>query len=324
MAADHIGQEGTSILLAQDAALQKSDEARTYIQAATSDHTRQAYQSDIRDFLKKQGGVLPASPESIAAYLRQSASHLNPRTLKRRLTALRQWHTLKGEDDPTASSVVKKTLRGIARLHGRPKQQAAALRLQDLDQIVSYLKTQSGLAAIRNRALLLIGFFGAFRRSELVALHWEDVRFVSDGLIIHVPRSKTDQTGEGAQCVIPFGNAGRCPIRALIDWREASGQWEGAIFRRLLKGGQVSDRALNPLSWNQILKRLVKETGLSHADQISSHSLRRGFATEAARLGASLAAIQRHGRWRSTDMVLEYIEAGRQFADSAVNVLFEF
>ncbi len=228
-----------------------------YIHAATSDNTRQAYQRDIQDFLKK-GGALPATPERVEEYLRACASHYNPRTLKRRITALRQWHKLKGYEDPTTSPLVTKTLRGISRLHGKPKQQAAALRLKDLDQIVAHLKEQPSLSTIRNCALILVGFFGAFRRSELIALTWEQVQFVSDGMIITLNRSKTDQVGEGAQCIIPFGNKQRCPVQALIDWRQASGQWEGAIFRRLIKGGKVSDHAINPLSWNQLIKQIAK------------------------------------------------------------------
>ena len=294
-----------------------------YIHAATSDNTRIAYHADIQDFLKK-GGALPATPEGIEAYLKLCASTYNPRTLTRRMTALRQWHKLKGHDDPTQSSLVRKTLRGIARVHGRPKRQASALRLADIDQIIAHLKQNKTAPNIRNQAMVLLGFFGAFRRSELVALTWEQVNFVSDGMIITLPRSKTDQVGEGMQCVIPFGDDKRCPVRALIEWRQVSGQWAGPIFRRISKVGTINKSAICPRYWNRLLRELAEAAGLPNAEQVTSHSLRRGFATEAARLGASMPAIQRHGRRRSTKTVLEYIEAGRQFADSAVNVLFEF
>ena len=294
-----------------------------YIHAATSDNTRLAYQSDIQHFLK-MGRALPTTAEQVEAYLNACAPNYNPRTLVRRITALRQWHQLRGHPDPTQSPVVKKTLRGICRLHGQPRTQATALRLKDLDRIVAHLKAMDSLQAVRNRALLLVGFFGAFRRSELVALTWEQINFVSDGMIITIPRSKTDQTGEGAPCVIPFGNATRCPVRALINWRQASACYQGAIFRRISRVGQVSPQSITPHHLNRILRQLAQAVGLSQLESYSSHSLRRGFATEAARLGAPLAAIQRHGRWQCTKTVLEYIEAGRQFADSAVNVLFEF
>jgi len=294
-----------------------------YIHAATSDNTRLAYQSDIQHFLQS-GGTLPATPEDLERYLKDSAPQYNARTLTRRMTALRQWHRLQGVKDPTQDPRVKKTLRGIARLHGQPKQQAHALRLQDLDLILAHLKAPRSLARIRNRALLLVGFFGAFRRSELVALTWEQTQFVSDGLIITLARSKTDQVGQGAQVIIPFGNDTRCPVRALLDWRQASAQWSGAIFRRISKAGNINDKGICARYWNRLIRDLAIAAKVPNAEQVSSHSLRRGFATEAARLGASMPAIQRHGRWRSTKTVLEYIESGRQFSDSAVNVLFEF
>ena len=118
-------------------------------------------------------------------------------------------------------------MQGIARLHGVPAKQAAALKLRDLDAINTTIAEAltddeiTNRVLLRNRALLLIGFFGAFRRSELVSLTWEQVSFVSDGMIIKLSRSKTDQTGQGADCVIPFGNEMRCPVRALLDWRQA-------------------------------------------------------------------------------------------------------
>ncbi len=257
-------------------------------------------------------------------YLLDSAYRHNPRTLSRRLTAIRQWQKLKGLSDPTDSPLVTKTMRGIARLHGKPKRQALALRLKDLDWITQYLKEQDLVINIRNRALLLVGFFGAFRRSGLVALKWEQVSFEGDGVVITLPRSKTDQAGDGQKVIIPFGNEDRCPVRALIDWRQASCQWSGFVFRWVSKIGNVMNKGISGFQVNRIIQLLAKEVGLANADQYSAHSLRRGFATEAARKGASMPAIQRHGRWKSTRTVIEYIEAGRQFSDSAVNCLFDF
>ncbi len=294
-----------------------------YIHAATSENTRIAYQVDMNHF-RSLGHALPSTPEAVEQYLRECANHYNPRTLVRRVTALRQWHKLQGVPDPTQHPLVIKTMRGITRLHGRPKRQAVALRLKELDQLITYLKGNASLKNIRDRALLLVGFFGAFRRSELVSLTWEQVAFVSDGMIITLPRSKTDQLGEGQPCIIPFGNEARCPVRALIDWRQASKQWSSVVFRRLSKTGTINRHAIGDHYWNRLIRDLAKAADLPHADQYSSHSLRRGFATESARLGASMPAIQKHGRWRSTKTVVEYVEAGRQFADSAVNVLFEF
>jgi len=253
-----------------------------YIQAATSDNTRAAYQSDVQHFLNS-GGQLPASPEDLERYLKDSAPQYNPRTICRRLTALRQWHRLKGEADPTQDPRVKKTLRGIARLHGQPKQQAAALRLSDLDQLVTYLKTRESIQAIRNRALLLVGFFGAFRCSELVEIQWGQVQLVSDGMIITLPRSKTDQTGEGDRCVIPFGNETRCPVRALIDWRQASLCWSGPVFRRISKSGGVQDLPIGPRYWNRLIRQIAVEAGIIAIDlsgRVEKNTVNRKLLTQ--------------------------------------------
>lgn len=295
----------------------------TYIIAATSPNTRKAYQNDIKHFVE-QGGVLPATPEIIEIYLKKCAEQYNPNTLIRRLTSLRQWHKLKELPDPTANALVIKTMRGISRLHGRPKQQAVALRLKDLDELIQYLDTQTSLISIRNKALLLLGFFGAFRRSELVSLQWSQIEFVSEGMIVTLPRSKTDQAGQGQTCIIPFGNQKRCPVQGLIAWRQASKVSSGFIFRRISKTERVLGSAITAKYFNVLIKNLAKAVNFPNAAGYSSHSLRRGFATEAARLGASMPAIQRHGRWRTTKTVVEYIEAGRQFSDSAVKKLYEF
>ena len=296
-----------------------------YVTAATSDNTRAAYQSDIRHF-QNEGGKLPATPEMIQSYLIHCAEHyqLNPRTLTRRITALRQWHKLNELPDPIDNPLVKRTMRGISRIHGRPKKQAVAIRLKDLDTMSKHLLNQDSLAAIRNRALLLVGFFGAFRASELVSLSWEQIQFVNEGVIITLFRSKTDQTGEGTKCMIPFGNDLRCPVRALIEWRRLSGCSSGKIFRRISKTSTVGEGNMTSCYWNTLIQRLAKTAKLPYADDISSHSLRRGFATESSRLGANMPEILRQGRWRSVKTVMEYIEAGYEFETNAVNVLFDW
>ena len=292
----------------------------SYLAAATSKNTRQAYQSDINHFLNS-GRTLPTTPIYIESYLKECAQTLNPRTIKRRIIALRQYHVLMGLDDPTKAANVVKTMQGIARLHGAPRKQAAAIRLKDLDKMAQHLEQDPSIFNIRNRALILLGYFGAFRRSEISSLSWDEVSFVADGIVIKLMRSKTDQTGQGEDCIIPFGDDHRCPVRALIDWRKASSQLEGPIFRQLSKTGTILKDAICSRHINRIVKQVAKDAMIANADQVSAHSLRRGFATEAARLGASMPAIQKHGRWKSTKTVFEYIEAGRQFKDSAVNVM---
>ena len=150
-------------------------------------------------------------------------------------------------------------------------------------------------------------------------MQWEHVEFVSDGIVITLPRSKTDQTGERQKSVIPFGNDLRCPVRALIDWRQTSKLWDGYVFRRVSKTGSISAHGITGVYVNMVIRDLVKTVGLPNAVPYSAHSLRRGFATEAARLGASMPSIQKHGRWRSTRTVVEYVEAGERFGKPLVS-----
>jgi len=168
----------------------------TYIQAATRPNTRRAYQFDIQHFIG-WGGQLPATPEDLIRYLHEHALLLNARTLSRRLIALSHWHRYQGFPDPTAHDVISKTLRGIHNTHGVPQEKAAAFSLEQIAQIVSYLNQQNDLTALRNSALLQVGFFGAFRRSELVAIQAEHITWVPEGMKILIPRSKTDPTGQG-------------------------------------------------------------------------------------------------------------------------------
>ena len=141
--------------------------------------------------------------------------------------------------------------------------------------------------------------------------------------MIRINLGKANQSGEGQTCAIPAGPSHRCPIKALINWREASGRYSGDIFLQTSKSGKVLEKPITPEYFNKLFKMLVKEAKLLDANLMSAHSLRRGFATESARLGSSLSAIRQHGRWRSSKTVFEYIEAGRQFTDNAVHTLFK-
>lgn len=292
-------------------------------QANMSENTRRAYYADLQAFLM-QGGVLPTPIEALIPYLEQCAGTLNPRTLQRRLSMIRKWHQLRRLPDPTGDPVVRDTLKGIARTYGQPKVKASALRLPALLQLLTYLKEHPSLKHTRNQALLLMGYFGAFRRAELVNLRWESMEWAPEGLLIQLDRSKTDQIGEGLTCAIPVGPDAYCPVRALMQWREASGHYQGAIFRRITHTGTILSAPISAHYWNTSLKQLAHLAQLPNANQISSHSLRRGSTTEAARQGAPLVILKRHGRWRSAASVLEYIEEGRRFKDSAAQFLFEF
>jgi len=256
-------------------------------------------------------------------YLHHYANKLNSRTLVRRLTALKNWHLYQGFADPTSHPVVRKTLTGIKNVHGKPKEKAAPLTLQSLIVLVANLKKCDRLVDCRNNALLQIGFFGAFRRSELVAIQWEHISFVPEGIEILIPRSKTDQGGEGQVCAIPYGDDVLCPIAALNHWKERSCTESGLVFRRITNGHQVEMEAIKPNQINITIKSIAKRCKLIDAVEYSSHSLRRGFATEASKNGAPFGAIMRQGRWRHEGTVLGYIEEGRRFDSNAAQIILK-
>jgi site-specific recombinase XerD len=287
-----------------------------YIHLATSNNTRKAYRSDIRHY-EAWGGRLPATPDMIAHYLHFYADKLNPRTLTRRLIAIKHWHEYQGFNDPTYHPAIQKTMTGILRTHGCPKEKARALMPDELSQIVKQLADDPSLAAARDNALLQTGFFGALRRSELVAIHHEHITWDKAGIEILLPASKTDQAHEGQYCVVPYGNETLCPIKALKNWLDRSHINTNAIFRPITLGDRLGDTALTPLSVNYILKARANLAGLSNIDRLSSHSLRRGLATSAARAGAPLQAIMRAGRWKQTNTVMEYIEGSERFTENA-------
>ena len=292
-----------------------------YIEAAISDNTRKAYRQDIRHFYA-WGGVLPTTPNVVIAYLQHYAPILNSRTLVRRLTALKNWHILQGFVDPTAHPLVRKTLTGIKNVHGCPKEKALAFTIDSLSNIVTFLKTKNRLIDWRNSALLQIGFFGAFRRSELLAIEFEDLNFVEEGVEILIKYSKTDQAGKGQVCAIPYGDEILCPVTTLKTWCEKANLQKGAVFRSI-KQGQVLTKAISVNYFSKILKNIARSCNLVNPEKYSGHSLRRGFATTASKQGISLSSIMQHGRWKHSDTALEYIEAGKRFESNVAGILLK-
>lgn len=292
-----------------------------YLKSATSDNTRKAYQSDIKHY-EQWGGILPATSDIIIQYLQVFAERLNTRTLNRRLIAIKHWHVYQGFPDPTIHPVVIKTMIGITRTHGKPKEKAPPLSPDELQKMVSALSNESTLINIRDNAILQMGYFGALRRSEIVNIRYENMRWQKEGIEILLPSSKTDQIHEGQYCAIPYGNDFLCPIKALENWLATSNIQEGFIFRRILKNKMIATQALTPLSINHIIHRCAVVANLTNASHITPHSLRRGLATSAARANASIKTIMRAGRWKQVNTVMEYIEASERFSDNAAtNVL---
>ncbi|MCC7697492.1 tyrosine-type recombinase/integrase [Janthinobacterium sp. EB271-G4-7A] len=295
---------------------------QAFLAAATSDNTRRTYRSAIRHF-QAWGGALPADESTVIRYLLAYADSLNARTLALRLTALSQWHVYQGFADPASTPTVRKTLAGIARLHGKPKKKAKALPLEDLELIVARLAALGSVKALRDSALLQLGFFGGFRRSELVGLTVEDVSWEPQGMVITLPRSKTDQLGEGIVKAIPFGDGVCCPATALRAWLAAAHIRTGPLLRTVNQWGHVSVKALHASSINTILEGCARLAALDYVPELSSHSLRRGMATSAHRAGADFQAIKRQGGWRHDGTVHGYIEEAGRFEENAAGSLLK-
>lgn len=302
---------------------QTESELQQYLQAATADNTRKAYRSAIRQF-EKWGGRLPTDRDTVVRYLLARAKSLNPRTLDLHLTAISQWHHYQGLPDPVRDPLVRKTMDGIRRTHGQPKRKARALRLEHIAQMVNHLRQLPDTKKKhRDIALILTGFFGAFRRSELVALQVNDLVWEPEGLLIRLPRSKTDQQAMGLARALPFGAKNCCPATAIMEWMDVAGIDEGSLFRPVNRWDQVYEKALNPGAINDLLKTLGKTCQFDFVPDLSSHSFRRGLSTSAARERVDFELIKKQGGWKSDATVWEYIEEGQQFTNNAALVLME-
>lgn len=294
-----------------------------YISATKSKNTRTTYQSALRQF-EKWGGHLPTTPDIIKAYLLEQAKRISPRTLDIHLSAISYFHEQHHPDhpNPTRDVSVRDIMEGIRRVHGRPKRKAKALGLNHIAKMIKWQNKQpDSIKKRRDVALLLVGFFGAFRRSELVAITIEDISWEPEGILIRLPRSKTDQTGAGIYRAIAKGSGAACPVAALKAWLSASHIRTGPIFRAVNRWGGVSEKALNPTAVNDLLKKWGKSCKFDFTLQLSSHSLRRGLSTSAARRNLSFELIKRQGGWKSDATVREYIEEGRHFEDNVSSIL---
>jgi integrase len=288
-----------------------AERVRQLVQAATSANTRRAYRSDLAHFLAN-GGALPATAADVAAYLARYAAELAIATLARRLVAIGRAHTSQGLRNPCQVELVRLTLRGIRRTYGGPQRRALALTKEQLQSIVTPLG--SCLRDLRDRALLLAGFYGAFRRSELSAVDCESIDLSGQGMIITIRKSKTDQERKGRDVAISRGIGSICPVRALECWLEVSGIREAAVFRPIDRVGRISKEALSADAVSVIVKRRLKEIGCDPSDY-SGHSLRAGFVTEAASAGIPTWKIRRQTGHSSDAMLDRYIRQVEAFSE---------
>lgn len=299
-----------------------------YLRAATRDNTRKSYRSAIEHYEVSWQGVLPATAEQIARYLADHADTLAYSTLKQRLAALAQWHQSLGFADPTKAPLVKKVLKGIAELHPAQEKQARPLQLETLETICQWLDRQIRQARqqdipsinlgplLRNKALLLIGFWRAFRSDELCRLRVEQIVITpGEGMALYLPRTKTDTSVYGVTHRVPMLSR-LCPVSAYLDWIHHTGLQEGPVFRKISQNGVLSEKALNPRSIIPLLRQFFFAAGVADAGQYSSHSLRRGFASWAGANQWDLKSLMAYVGWKHMHSAQRHIEQGLQHAKS--------
>ena len=301
-------------------------EAADYAKHALAPNTRAAYRADWADFLawcqRHDQEPLPAMPETVAAYLASMARTHSPATMRRRLVAIGQAHKLAKVEWVPGHPVVRATLRGILRKHGRPTRKAAALGTAELKRLVATCdRTMSG---VRDRAMLLLAYAGALRRSELAAVQREHLTFTAEGMRLMIPRAKSDQTGEGVELGIPRGaKPETCPVKAMEAWLRASDCQYGPVFRKINASGTIELTALHPYSVPDILSRHFVAAGLSASgyERLSSHGLRAGFVTEAYKAGARDEEIMGHTRHRDLKTMRGYVRRAKLLTESPVKKL---
>jgi integrase len=297
--------------------VESSDRVQALVRASVADNTRTAYASDLRHFAA-WGGVIPASSEHVAAYVAEHAGKLAVATIIRRVAALSKAHQALGAENPCESVLVRATLRGLRRTFGTAQKQAKALLRDDLFLVLDAMGSE--LKDRRDQALLLLGFAGGFRRSELVGLDVADIEQVRQGIIITLRQSKTDQEGAGRKIGIPHGRTRHCPVAALTDWLMRSGITEGAMFCSINRHGQLQPERLSGDAVSEVIRDGLATAGIDPTGY-SGHSLRAGFATSAAQAGASTWKIRAQTGHASDAMLSRYIRDGELFVGNAAGVV---
>lgn len=322
--------------LALAAELPLTEDEAGYVEAARAPNTLRGYRSDWSEFTawctRHRLEPLPAGAATISAYLTELArAGAKVGTMSRRLSAIRFAHQLRDLPDPTTGARVVAVWEGIRRTHGAPPDQAAPLMPPQLLDVLDACPTtrtwktrpaQPDLAGLRDRALLLVGFFAALRRSELAALTVDQLAEHAHGLVLALPRSKTNQYGLDTELVVlpRAGHPARCPVTALGTWLDAAAITDGAVLRPISKGNRALPRHLHPESINDLVQAAVHRAD-PDATGYSAHSLRAGFVTYAHLRGASDRAIAHQTRHRSLATIGTYVRIEEAWTDNAATQL---
>jgi site-specific recombinase XerD len=296
-----------------------ADQARDYVAAAKAPNTLRGYRADWRDSAawceRHALAALPAAPETVALYLSAPAGQRKAATLQRRLSAISQAHQAAGLEPPTKSAAVRTVWAGIRRTHGTAQTGKAPVVVDELRRMVDALPVST--LGVRDRALLLLGFAGAFRRSELVGLDVADVRVTGDGLVVTIRRSKTDQEGAGREIGIPYGSSpDTCPVRAVRAWLRARSIDGPALFCRIDRHGRQHPGRLSDRAVARVVQRTARAAGLDPA-LYAGHSLRAGLATSAAAADVPERVIAQQTGHKSMAVLRRYIRSGSLFRENA-------
>tara|TARA_B100000029_G_scaffold163315_2_gene159429 strand:- start:4931 stop:5884 length:954 start_codon:yes stop_codon:yes gene_type:complete len=288
-------------------------------------NTLRAYKSDFKDFggfCQKHGfRSMPSEPKVVALYLTHLSKKYKISTLRRRLVAISMVHKIKGHYLDTKHPVIVENLLGIKRIKGTIQMGKKPLLINHLKQIIKVIHEQNinEIIKLRDISLVLTGFGGGFRRSELISIDYEDLEFVTEGLKITVKKSKTDQFGEGMIKGLPyFENENYCPVKYIKKWLLKSNIKEGPVFRRFTKGSKLSQNRLSDQTVVLLIKKYLKLAGIENTNY-SGHSLRSGFATVAADSGADERSIMAMTGHKTSQMVRRYIREANIFKNNALS-----
>jgi len=306
------------------------EETLLNLQSSKATNTVRAYKSDFKDFCLfcAQNGfkALPSDPKIVSLYLTYLSTKDNKMsTLKRRLVSIGVIHKLKGHYLDTKHPSIKENIMGIKRRKGSIQKGKKPLLINDLKLIIDVIDQEKNedIKKLRDRSIILIGFSGGFRRNEIVALDFENLDFVSEGLKIDIKRSKTDQFGEGSKKALPyFDNSQYCPVVSLEKWIKISKINSGSLFRRFSKGSKLSENRLTDQTVALLIKTYLQLAGID-SKKYSGHSLRSGFATSAAESGAEERSIMAMTGHKSTEMVRRYIKEANLFKNNALNKIMK-
>ena len=295
------------------------------LKSSKANNTLRAYKSDFKDFgifcSKHSLNSLPSEPKIVSLYLTHLSKNSKISTLRRRLVSISMVHKLKGYYLDTKHPIIVENLMGIKRTKGSIQKGKKPLLINHLKLIINVINQQKidDIKKLRDKSIILVGFGGGFRRTELISIDYEDLEFVSEGLKILIKKSKTDQLGEGMVKGLPyFTNERYCPVSNLKKWLETSKIKSGPIFRRFSKGLFLSDKRLTDQSVVLLIKKYLGLAGIENKN-FAGHSLRSGFATVAAESGADERSIMAMTGHKTTQMVRRYIREANIFKNNALN-----